>query len=62
MTTQIPDPERSYTVGQLADLAGVSVRTLHHYDAIGLLGPAGRRRRATGATSKTSSNSCSRSC
>lgn len=31
-----------YTVRQLARLAGVSVRTLHHYDAIGLLNP-GRR-------------------
>jgi len=30
----------SYTVQQLADLAGVSVRTLHHYDEIGLLTPA----------------------
>ncbi len=29
-----------YSVGQLAALAGVSVRTLHHYDAIGLLTPA----------------------
>ena len=29
-----------YTVKQLAQLAGVSVRTLHHYDAIGLLKPA----------------------
>lgn len=28
------------TVGQLAALSGVSVRTLHHYDAIGLLKPA----------------------
>jgi MerR family transcriptional regulator, thiopeptide resistance regulator len=28
-----------YTVSQLAELAGVSVRTLHHYDAIGLLTP-----------------------
>lgn len=28
-----------YTVGQLARIAGVSVRTLHHYDAIGLLCP-----------------------
>ncbi|MDP3177984.1 MAG: MerR family transcriptional regulator [Spirochaetaceae bacterium] len=27
----------SYSVKELADLAGVSVRTLHHYDAIGLL-------------------------
>lgn len=29
-----------YTINQLAKLAGVSVRTLHHYDAIGLLKPA----------------------
>ena len=30
----------TYTVKQLARLSGVSVRTLHHYDAIGLLKPA----------------------
>ena len=30
----------SLTVRQLANIAGVSVRTLHHYDAIGLLRPA----------------------
>ncbi len=30
----------SYTVTSVAKLAGVSVRTLHHYDAIGLLRPA----------------------
>ncbi len=29
-----------YTVKQLAEISGVSVRTLHHYDAIGLLKPA----------------------
>jgi DNA-binding transcriptional MerR regulator len=29
----------AYTVKQLASLAGVSVRTLHHYDEIGLLTP-----------------------
>lgn len=29
-----------YTVKQLAELAGVSVRTLHYYDEIGLLKPA----------------------
>lgn len=29
-----------YTVGGLCGLSGVSVRTLHHYDAIGLLRPA----------------------
>ncbi len=29
----------AYTVKQLADLAGVSIRTLHYYDQIGLLRP-----------------------
>lgn len=29
-----------YTVKQMAELSGVSVRTLHHYDSIGLLKPA----------------------
>jgi DNA-binding transcriptional MerR regulator len=29
-------------VGRVAELAGVSVRTLHHYDEIGLLSPGGR--------------------
>jgi DNA-binding transcriptional MerR regulator len=33
-------PSHSYTVSQLAELSGVTVRTLHHYDAIGLLRPA----------------------
>lgn len=32
----------SYSVGQVADLAGVTVRTLHHYDEIKLLTPSGR--------------------
>ncbi|MBY8888759.1 MerR family transcriptional regulator [Streptomyces sp. PTM05] len=31
-----------YSVGQVAGFAGVTVRTLHHYDAIGLLCPSGR--------------------
>ena len=34
--------EKHYTVSQLARMAGVTVRTLHHYDQIGLLTPAGR--------------------
>jgi DNA-binding transcriptional MerR regulator len=34
--------ERTYTIGELATLAGVSVRTLHHYDQIGLLHPGAR--------------------
>jgi len=32
----------SYSVGQVADLAGVTVRTLHHYGQIGLLEPKDR--------------------
>ncbi len=38
--------EDGYTIGRLARLAGVTVRTLHHYDAIGLLAPS--RRSAAG--------------
>ncbi|GDY43742.1 hypothetical protein SANT12839_046240 [Streptomyces antimycoticus] len=32
----------SYSVGQVAGFAGVTVRTLHHYDEIGLLRPGTR--------------------
>ncbi|RPI21493.1 MAG: MerR family transcriptional regulator, partial [Actinobacteria bacterium] len=32
----------THTVGDVARMAGVSVRTLHHYDEIGLLKPSGR--------------------
>jgi MerR family transcriptional regulator, thiopeptide resistance regulator len=31
-----------YTVGKVAQLAGVSVRTLHHYDSLGLVKPSER--------------------
>jgi len=31
-----------YSVGRVADLSGVTIRTLHHYDGIGLLSPGGR--------------------
>src|SRR3954471_16809303 len=34
--------EGSVNVGEVAELAGVTVRTLHHYDRIGLLSPSGR--------------------
>ncbi|MFJ9040904.1 MerR family transcriptional regulator [Streptomyces sp. NPDC102406] len=34
----------SYPVGQVAGFAGVTVRTLHHYDEIGLLVPSERTR------------------
>jgi len=33
---------RTWSIGEVAKVAGVSVRTLHHYDDIGLLVPAGR--------------------
>ncbi|OEU86577.1 transcriptional regulator [Streptomyces abyssalis] len=32
----------SYSVGQVAGFAGITVRTLHHYDGIGLLVPSER--------------------
>ncbi|MCM6772025.1 MerR family transcriptional regulator [Nocardia sp. CDC159] len=35
-------PERALKVGELAAATGLTVRTLHHYDEIGLLSPAGR--------------------
>lgn len=34
--------EENLTVGRVAELAGVTVRTLHHYDEIGLLQPSTR--------------------
>lgn len=34
--------ERTYSVGEVASLAGVSVRTLHYYDETGLLRPSSR--------------------
>jgi DNA-binding transcriptional MerR regulator len=30
------------TIGEVADLAGVSMRTLRHYDELGLLVPSAR--------------------
>lgn len=38
--------KQAFKVGELARRSGVSVRTLHHYDAIGLLAP--RQRTASG--------------
>jgi len=35
-------PERRYQVGEFAALTGVSIRTLHHYDQLGLLHPSYR--------------------
>ncbi len=34
--------KEGYSIGELARVAGVSVRTLHHYDGIGLLAPGSR--------------------
>lgn len=34
------DEAQTFSVGELAAQAGVSVRTLHHYDEIGLLSPS----------------------
>jgi DNA-binding transcriptional MerR regulator len=34
--------EEGLTVGRLAELAGVTIRTLHHYDQIGLVQPSWR--------------------
>jgi DNA-binding transcriptional MerR regulator len=36
--------EPVWTVGQVSEELGVTVRTLHHYDQIGLLRPSGRSR------------------
>lgn len=43
MTTTSRDTARmELTVGQVAETFGVTVRTLHHYDAVGLVVPSGR--------------------
>ncbi|WP_366942533.1 MerR family transcriptional regulator [uncultured Serinicoccus sp.] len=34
--------QETWTVGQVAAEVGVSIRTLHHYDEIGLVVPGGR--------------------
>jgi len=38
----VPRMARELTVGEVATRAGISVRTLHHYDEIGLLSPSER--------------------
>lgn len=40
----MPQPRLAdrWTVGEVAELTRVSVRTLHHYDAVGLLSPSAR--------------------
>ena len=39
---QVSTPGRVWKVGQLAAATGLTVRTLHHYDQIGLVSPSGR--------------------
>jgi DNA-binding transcriptional MerR regulator len=38
----MPRQQQLWKVGQLAKRTGLTVRTLHHYDRIGLLSPSGR--------------------
>lgn len=42
METQREIGTEALTVGQVAERYGVTVRALHHYDAVGLLEPSGR--------------------
>ena len=42
MQVNSPNVKTSYSVGELGKLAHVSVRTLHHYDELGLLTPSER--------------------
>lgn len=42
-------PVRLWKVGELAERTGLTIRTLHHYDAIGLLSPTGRTESAHGS-------------
>jgi len=42
--TRMAIRDAALTVGQVADELGVTVRTLHHYDEIGLLSPSERSR------------------
>lgn len=37
-----PQPRRGWRVGELAKATGLTVRTLHHYEQIGLLAPGSR--------------------
>lgn len=42
-TSTAPTPDEHWlTVGQVAEACGISVRTLHHWDEIGLAQPSGR--------------------
>lgn len=41
-TAEFPAPSEQFGVGEVAALVGVSVRTLHHWDSIGLVSPHDR--------------------
>jgi DNA-binding transcriptional MerR regulator len=49
MPKRPPANDRLWKVGELAGRTGLTVRTLHHYDAIGLVRPSGRTESAHGA-------------
>lgn len=38
----VPERTDEWAIGELADEAGITVRTLHHYDSVGLLRASGR--------------------
>jgi len=42
MDSEIGSGNREWSVGELAGAAGVTGRTLHHHDQVGLLVPAAR--------------------
>ena len=42
LSSPVMDDTETLTVGSVARLAGVTVRTLHHYDEVGLLTPSAR--------------------
>ena len=50
-----------YRVSDFAEKAGVTVRTLHHYDRLGLLKPSGRTRPAIASMANATLGDCSRS-
>jgi len=49
MTTGNAQSLAALTVGQVAEQLGVTVRTLHHYDEIGLLVPSERTAAGSGS-------------
>ncbi|WP_229839062.1 MerR family DNA-binding transcriptional regulator [Deinococcus piscis] len=59
-----PATDATLTVSEVAALSGVSVRALHHWDALGLLCPASPAAvtAATGCTVRATSPGCGASC